>query len=592
MKCFWIQWNSEEILFHPEHPVKILWDLTILGLTLFLTYWIPYSLAFLQDEIPFEMNIFEILITIIYLLDIVVTFNTAVFSKGILIKDRGKIFCFYLKNGFFLDFLSSFPFDWLTSDPLSNNEGVSNNILGIIRMLKFARIFRLLRLIKSRKIFYMIEDYILNEFIAVFYAMLKIGIFLSIVAHWIACIFFFVSVTQVDSTELTWVKVYSLNTGREFDVNELYVTTLYWAFTTMITVGYGDITPQNPSEMVVTLSCMFCSCAYFAYIIGNMGSLISSQMSLEQRKNEIKTGVNKYLKKNDIPKNIQNKVKAFIENLLADISNYQLNDYEVLSLLSHPLRYEILSTLYQNVLNNCQVFVKHFAKETTLMLTKALAIENFSPNDIIFYEKEKLRKLYFICGGQVFILHSKTNLIYKRLEKDMVFGEIGFFVGHARTGTARSMDFTLLQSLDLEDARKYVINCQGFDAILEKLTNCCSSHNYTSLHIYCYLCDCIGHVAKDCTNQKLKSGMETVSSNYINRIHRISNHNPTSDSFPERPKKRKVFPLKHPLNSKDFQKKVENFNKFEEEEKKILFQKQKTCKIIEKIIEESEEEDY
>ena len=35
-----------------------------------------------------------------------------------------------------------------------------------------------------------------------------------------------------------------------------YVVSLYWSFTTMTTLGYGDITPQNSSERIFAMACM------------------------------------------------------------------------------------------------------------------------------------------------------------------------------------------------------------------------------------------------------------------------------------------------------------------------------------------------
>ena len=576
-------------LFHPEHPLKLAWDLCIFTQTLFLSYWIPFSLSFLQEQVPSEMAFFELVITCFFLCDIIVTFNTSPYHKGSLLKSRAKIAKTYLKQAFWLDFFSSFPFDWLF-DPPSSSKSSSNSFLSIIRMLKFVRIFRLLKLIKSQKIFAKIQDYILNEFISVIYAMIKIAVFLSIVAHWIACIFYFVSISQVDDNEATWVNVAIMGKGEEMELNERYVTALYWAFTTMITVGYGDIVPQNNYERVVTISCMFCSCAYFALIIGNMGSLISSHMSFEQKKSEIRTGINRFLKKNSLPKPTQDKVKAFIENLMTDMSNYKLRDYEVLNLVSHPLRSEILKFLYKNVLKNCQVLSKYF-KNIIEQLTKALVIENFSPNDVIFYEKELLRKLYFICSGQVFILHSRTNLIYKRLGKDNFFGEIGFFVGHPRTATARSMDFTLLQSLDLEISKQFINDQAHFTNILDQLSTSCEKNHYASLMITCYLCDSLGHVAKDCKSEKLQSGIEAVATNYIKRKTRISKDSKTMKTRNlKNPKSRKIFPAKYSKQNTGLLEKIKNFDQDYQGEKKVI-KKMATIMVIDKILEVDDDEE-
>jgi hypothetical protein len=154
------------------------------------------------------------------------------------------------------------------------------------------------------------------------------------------------------------------------------------------------------------------------------------------------------------------------------------------------------------------------------------------------------------------------------------------------------MDFTLVQSLEMETAMKFVNDSVLFDQVLTKLTDNCRNCNYATLHICCYLCDCMGHVAKDCTSQKLKSGMETVAFNYINRKHRISNeHLHSSDSIPSKPKKKNIYAVKRSKHNSELREKIENFHKISKEEQKLI-KKQATIRVIDRIIEESDEEDF
>lgn len=45
----------------------------------------------------------------------------------------------------------------------------------------------------------------------------------------------------------------------------------YWAIATMVTVGYGDITPENVIEALSCTLIMFVSCGVFAFSLNKVG---------------------------------------------------------------------------------------------------------------------------------------------------------------------------------------------------------------------------------------------------------------------------------------------------------------------------------
>lgn len=76
-------------------------------------------------------------------------------------------------------------------------------------------------------------------------------------AHICGCSFYFMHTWEKDNGEgMTWVDKYDLSDSHW---SQKYVSALYFSVITMITVGYGDISPVNYSEKIFVVKFIFFS---------------------------------------------------------------------------------------------------------------------------------------------------------------------------------------------------------------------------------------------------------------------------------------------------------------------------------------------
>ena len=66
----------------------------------------------------------------------------------------------------------------------------------------------------------------------------------------------------------TWVADH-ISDGFRATPSDLYVACLYWAITTVTTIGYGDAAnPTNTAERSVAMFGMLIGCGMWAYVLG------------------------------------------------------------------------------------------------------------------------------------------------------------------------------------------------------------------------------------------------------------------------------------------------------------------------------------
>lgn len=240
--------RNPDYVIHPYQNFKIFWDLTQFSIMIFLFFYIPLDIVF--DF--YNSKSFRLSIGMLMLVDNILRFSTAYFHHGKLITDRRKIFKAYAPH-FLLDLLTQICmiYDLLLNNHQSKILTSLLKLVGFIQYRKFVHIYETLidRFKIDMKFGYALD------FLKLIWT--SIGIM-----HWVACIWY--GIGFFSGEEKRWLDLQDIGNKNLF---QKYVYSLYWTAVTMMTVGYGDLTPQNPIETIFVVLIVIVGCGLFAYYI-------------------------------------------------------------------------------------------------------------------------------------------------------------------------------------------------------------------------------------------------------------------------------------------------------------------------------------
>ena len=201
--------------------------------------------------------------SVFFLGDVVLSFMTPfVNQNGQPMSDHVSIARNYLSGWFWVDVPSSVPVELLTLFLPADSE---MSALSALRFLRMFRLVRLLKLLKIQEHMNSAEEYLGVSLKPV--RVLQLIILLCYVAHLLGCAWFYVASIGIERGEPTWLSEYEPS-AVEGPWERQYMLAVYWAFTTLTTVGYGDITPSNDLERRFTTISLLLGSLVFAYVLG------------------------------------------------------------------------------------------------------------------------------------------------------------------------------------------------------------------------------------------------------------------------------------------------------------------------------------
>lgn len=221
----------------------------------------------------------DFIVKIFLVTDMLVVCNTGIFKSGAVIFQRKEAIKNYLRKKFIFDlialvilFLPYFDDEILIVKTSPNQPAFR---LSSKNILKSLFIFKLHQL--SEVYGYLEEMLFFDEAYEGFLSLIKLFVQIILISHFIACFWAYAALRERSDGVASWLdKTFYDNNPflMEVDWGRLYLYSWYWSLATMITVGYGDISPRNDREVAVASVSMLFGCGFFAYAISSIGTIV------------------------------------------------------------------------------------------------------------------------------------------------------------------------------------------------------------------------------------------------------------------------------------------------------------------------------
>ena len=211
----------------------------------------------------------------------------------------------------------------------------------------------------------------------------------------------------------------------------------------MTSVGYGDTYIESPYERISAIICMVLTSTILGYFVGGLKHAIIKSSEEIHYFRSIILDFKHFAEVNKLDKKLKIKIINYIKYLEMVTSRNILNENQILSILSVPLREQISVYVRGFILIKIEPFNK-FSRPCLKTLGEKLQNQIFAPKDIIFRQGQLTTSLYFIVTGRVEIFHNNTNTTFAILTDGNQFGEIGFFLDTPRCASALSASYSEL----------------------------------------------------------------------------------------------------------------------------------------------------
>ncbi|CAD8102523.1 unnamed protein product [Paramecium sonneborni] len=433
-------------IIHPNSFLKQFWNGIFLLMMIYVATILPFRISFYLDNQVQAWYYADIVTDVLFWLDLIISSISGYYDEeGKLVKKRKIVLMNYLKGWFTVDLLSCLPLNYIMDSTISENDNMNSKNIKLFKLLKLPRMYRLLKLIRFIDIMKYLGISEIMEFFQFNYGfsrLLSLLISVCLVIHFSGCLWYYVAAFN-DFDAQTWV---SRNNLTSSNIQTKYIASIYYAFTTLTTVGYGDIHSFSSAEMIITIFLMIVGVGFYSLIIGLLSSILSQIDYKGHKLQQQQAILNEFCVEKKISLNLREKLKETLEySFDKNCFTWADNKY-IFKDLPINLRYEIMLNIHNGVFGNMQLFQLVDDKQFLVKVVPLLKPILFLESEIIWEQNSNPDAIYFIAEGRMnfkadFVVIKSTNQKKQFAFKSMIggsyFGEIEIFMHIKRETVAQ-----------------------------------------------------------------------------------------------------------------------------------------------------------
>lgn len=395
--------NSAETpcgLINPNSAVGMTWNVFMILLIFYCVTVMPYGMVFQPDNKTKET--FEEVMNFFFIIDIIVNFNLCYYDdENILVTSRSKIACKFLKGFFIIDFVSSIPFTLITG----GGGGGANKI---VRILKIPRLIKMMKLTKMKKFKEMYEGSALSYYVRTKSGLLKtigLGFATLIILHQGACGWTAIGKLDVFIPD-TWIWRYGMQDASNWD---LYLTSIYFCFVSLTTVGYGDIYAFSTIEICFMIFWMLFGVGFYSFTVVVVSTFFSGQDTKQSLCHKRIIKLEEFCKEMNLEIKVQDEIKHALAYSSDKITyNWLDQSQDIFNEFPMRLKYEFLVALYGEVILECPFF-NNYDISFVIRIVPLLKPIKYKAGEDIFKCDDFASAIIFLVSGHVNFIMAYNN---------------------------------------------------------------------------------------------------------------------------------------------------------------------------------------